>query len=130
MWKDTPLKSFHLLPITDIQFSTIKNLVENLQEPIHGTWSEGLFYVRKPSSGWFHTGWPKHSGSPVKSGPLYRERNKVFIHQNISKEMFLSIHHCSTVLMHMQITARNKNIPEVNSASTISSRAQHTTSDQ
>lgn len=29
-------------------------------------------------------------------------------HQNVSRGLFLSIHHCSTTLMHMQITTRNK----------------------
>lgn len=44
-------KHFHPLPLPDIQFSAIKNLIENLREPIHGTWSEAHVYVRKPSSG-------------------------------------------------------------------------------
>lgn len=44
-------KYFHPLPLPDIQFFAIKNLIENLREPIHGTWSEAHVYVRKPSSG-------------------------------------------------------------------------------
>lgn len=43
-------KGFHFLPLPDVLFSAIKNITENLQEPIHDTWSEARFYVRKPSS--------------------------------------------------------------------------------
>lgn len=43
-------KGFHFLPLPEVLFSAIRNPTGNLQEPIHGTWSEARFYVRKPSS--------------------------------------------------------------------------------
>lgn len=61
---------------------TNKSPVENLRAPIHDTWSEARFCVRKPSSGWSRREWRRRSAPPVKSAPLYGEKGKCSLKQH------------------------------------------------